>query len=169
MNIVSRMTSDWKAQFREVGVEVLRGVNISELVYGSGCLLVGNCSRTKGRSGDAAIPKRFYKGENAQRVITFAEYHGLPYGILSDLYGIHFHDEALPYYDIHPSEVLDKAALADTLRKKCEERGIWRLVYSNTSPCRARFYLDLILMAGLQVGYVTRLKRIRKGFGLCSE
>ena len=153
---------EWKEQFARFGVLVHES-GLLELLEDSATLLISNCSRTKGSSGDSAYPDQFYKGSMAQRTIRFAKWHKLPYGILSDLYGIHFHDECLPFYNIHPSQVVDKELLAGKLQEKCRDRGITKLVYCNSSPIRARFYLDLILMAGLQAVYTTQLRVIRKG------
>lgn len=161
-----KLKGDWRSEFAQYGVRVYSGSDVVAVIAKKGRILVANCSKTKGERGQVAYPKEFYKGQNAQLTIAFAEAHKLPYGILSDMYGIHFDDEALPYYDTHPSEVIDKEGLAEILRCKCEERFVTSVVYRNSSPARARFYIDLLLLAGLEVVYVTSLDGRGRGFGL---
>jgi len=164
--LVPPVSANWEKDFEAAGVKVPRHKKVMKLLSRSDTMLISNCSRTKGTQGDVAFPKKFYLGSNAQKTIKFAEQLNIPYGILSDLYGIHYHDEALAFYDIHPTEVPDKEELARVLKKKCEERGVKQVIYCQSSPAMGRFYIDLLLMAGLKVYYVTSLRAKPKGFGL---
>jgi hypothetical protein len=143
----------WKYDIRkQYGVELL---NDKVPQY---ALWVTHCSKTK--SGKTkALPKEFYVSKRNLLFYSVMEKNQFSYGILSDKYGIHLHDEELKYYNIHPSKLslLDKMKLGITIGEKCQSRNFRSIIYWSPSPLFARPYLEMLKYSGLKVYFTTVL------------
>ena len=86
---------------------------------------------------------------------------GLQFAVLSDKYGLHFSDESLPYYDIHPSALTheDKKNLGLLIRGKALTRGYEKIVFYNNSPLMSVPYLEMLSYSRLEVFFITRLSQ----------
>ena len=124
-------------------------------------LLTTRCSVTKKGGQSEAVPKDFYVSPLNLRFYRVCEQLGRRYGILSDLYGIHFDDEELPFYDIHPSELTDDRLieLGTMIGTKCRQRRIERLAFYNTSPIMSKPYFCMLAASGLETYFLTQLPR----------
>jgi len=108
------------------------------------------------------IPKEFYVSKRNRLFYQVMEKNHLPYGIISDKYGIHFYDEELKYYDIHPSKLSkqDKMQLGQRLRYKCLNRNFIEIIYWSPSPLFARPYLEMLKYSGLKVYFTVSLNML---------
>lgn len=120
-------------------------------------LYVTRCCSIK-TSLPEAIPKEFYLSDIVQRFIKFCISNNLNYAILSDLYGIHFKDEKLKTYDIHPSSLTDAQFihLGELIKNKCS--GIDTIYYHNPSPLMSIPYFKMLKASGFKIYYLTQLK-----------
>lgn len=156
VNLPRERAGEWAAHYRSLGIEVF---DTAEDAVARGFFPTTRCSKTKGKGGDRAVPRNFYLSTINLRFYAWAEGRGLEYGILSDLYGIHFWNESLAFYDIHPSTLTDDQlrALGQTIGRKCRMRKISSVVFAEMSPIFSVPYLVMLLNSGLQVAYTTRL------------
>lgn len=122
-----------------------------------GVLWTSRCSKTKKLAG--GLPKNLYVSSLNIKFYECMEKYGLRYAILSDLYGIHFDDEKLAYYDIHPSSLTaeEKERLGKIIGEKTKGRGYSKVVFYNSSPLMSRPYFEMLSHSGLEVYFVTRL------------
>ncbi len=120
-----------------------------------------SCSKTK-RTGRTGKPKDFYRGRYSGLFYDHVERYELPYGIISDKYGIHMFDEELEYYDIHPGELTmeDKKHLGKLIRKKVKGYGFSDLVFYYPSPLMSKPYFEILLFSRLNVSYLTQIKNL---------
>lgn len=148
----------WADHYRALGFSIFP---TCEEAIAAGFFPTTRCSKTKGKGGDRAVPRDFYLSQTNLRFYAWAEGHVPPleYGILSDLYGVHFWNEALAFYDIHPSTLSDRQLLelGRTIGRKCRMRGITHLLFTDSSPIFSTPYLVMLLNSGLQVAYSMRL------------
>ena len=92
------------------------------------------------------------------------EKYSLRYGIISDMYGLHYDDEYLEFYDIHPSTLSqeDKKKLGNIIGKKMIERGYTKTIFYNTSPKLSIPYFEMLLYAkelyNIDIYFITRIK-----------
>jgi hypothetical protein len=138
---------------------VLRGhgVVINDAPYRD-AVPVTHCSKTKEQGGDVAVPKDFYVSGRNLRFYDACEARGLPYGILSDQYGIHWHDELKPFYDVFPGQLKDEQLweLGQIIGEKCRERGVTSLFYVASPPTTSAPYHIMLLASGIPYTYATR-------------
>ena len=84
-------------------------------------LLISRCSKTKNieRRG-GALPTEFYVSNINKLFYKYCISGKYRFGILSDLYGIHFDDERKEFYDIHPKQLSDEdfERLGKVIREK---------------------------------------------------
>lgn len=120
-----------------------------------------HCSKTKSGKSQA-IPKEFYVSARNILFYHLMEENKLPYGILSDRYGIHFFDEKLDYYDVHPSQLTlkRKAQLGYVIRTKCLKRNFSTIIYWNPSPIFAKPYFEMLKFSGLTIYYTTSIQKL---------
>lgn len=123
-----------------------------------GAVPVTHCSKTKGEAADVAVPRDFYVSGRNLRFYAECERRGLPYGILSDQYGVHWHDEPKPFYDIHPGQLPEESLweLGKLIGEKCRERGVGALFYVASPPTVAVPYHIMLLASGVPYTYATR-------------
>jgi hypothetical protein len=100
---------------------------------------------------DSYITRYFYR---------FVLQQHLPFAIISDKFGLHFSDEKLSYYDLHPGALSAKqrVALGDIIREKARQRGFRTLVFYNNAPLMSTPYFEILSHSGLEVLFATRLK-----------
>jgi hypothetical protein len=159
-----RPLTQWRSVLSSLGIKIVEKGDITSWIR-KGYFLLANCSQTKGKQGDVAYPRQFYLGE-CQKYMKYAERHNLPFGILSDLYGIHFHDEQLSFYDLRP-EMVDSLELAPKISERLNSRNITKVLYICESPSRARPYLKFLLDAKVpNIAYSTGPPTRRKSFGV---
>ncbi len=162
MPIVRRTGS--KVDWRHWATDVPRVFGITPITPGElteETLLTTRCSVTKAVGKPKARPKEFYVSPLNLRFYRMCEQLGRRYGILSDLYGIHFDDEELPFYDVHPSELTDDRLieLGRIIGTKCRTRRIARVAFYNTSPIMSKPYFCMLAASELKVYFLTMLPR----------
>lgn len=149
------LTSNWRNEIRERwGIYVLGQY---DLLLGE-ALWVTRCSKTK--SGvDRGTPKELYVSPVNRHFYRRMEKQGLRYGVLSDKYGLHFDDEELPYYDVHPSDLSqhDKERLGQIIRDKALRQGFTQVIFYSPSPLMSVPYFEMLHHSGLDMLYTTRL------------
>jgi len=153
-----KLTSNWKQEIKDYF-----GISYTDPQDAPGdALWVTRCSKTKLCQLGKSIPKYFYVSVQNLRFYASMESYGQHYGILSDKYGIHFDDEELEFYDIHPSELTaaDKQKLGEIIRKKCLERGWTKLIFWNSSPIMSKPYFEILAASKLEIYYTTQLSDI---------
>lgn len=153
----------WRRHIRSAyGIRPVSRSQVPELVIKPGVLWATRCARTKpckkGRPQDlydSYITRHFYRFVTARK---------LPFAIVSDKYGLHFGDESLSYYDVHPSSLTaeDKEHLGRTVRRKASARRFTTIVFYNNSPLMSLPYLEILSHAGLSVFFTTRLHHPNK-------
>ncbi|MGN6547199.1 MAG: hypothetical protein ACTHK7_19255 [Aureliella sp.] len=115
------------------------------------------CSKTK--NVERGTPEELYGSSSNQYFYHFARRANVRFAIVSDKYGLHFDDESLAYYDIHPGQLGldDKRRLGAIVREKAACRGYSQLVYYNASPLMSVPYFEILAESGLKIVYTTRL------------
>jgi hypothetical protein len=120
-------------------------------------LPVTHCSANKGvGASQFAVPRDFYI---SRRNLNFYKNCGSnPYGILSDLYGLHMFDEELEGYDIHPSQRsnADLHMLGGLIRAKAISRGVSAIMYVTDMPSTMVPYLVMLTASGIPYTIRTR-------------
>jgi hypothetical protein len=83
----------------------------------------------------------------------------IPYGVLSDKYGLHLHDEELSFYDIHPDTLSkqDFRKLGSKIYFKMESLGCDSFLFFNPSPVPSRPYFRMMITTGFKIYYTTKL------------
>jgi len=152
--------SNWKEQIRKRwGIEIFsnRHLQYKQILW------VTRCSKTK-NDFKRGIPRDLYGSAVNLFFYRAMEYYRLPYGVLSDKYGLHLEDEKLEYYDIHPSTLCeqDKIKLGELIGQKTKRRGFKTLVIYNNSPLMSYPYFEMLSNSKLNVFFTTRLPFIGK-------
>jgi hypothetical protein len=108
---------------------------------------------------DSYITRHFYR---------FALSHQVAFAIVSDKFGLHFSDESMDYYDIHPSTLSSqqRTALGLIVARKAAERGFTRIAFYNNSPLMSLPYFDILAASNLPVLFLTRLPEPAKSGAL---
>jgi len=149
------LTANWRNEIRKHwGVRVVSQYGL----VGKKALWVTRCSKTK-NSVRRGTPKELYVSLVNKYFYRYMEKHGLRYGVLSDKYGLHFDDEMLPYYDIHPSTLSmhEKERLGQLIRDKAMARDITQIVFYSPSPLMSVPYFEMLYHSDLNLLYTTRL------------
>lgn len=130
-------------------------------------LFVTSCSKTKtGKS--KAIPKEFYVSKRNISFYNLCEKFNLDYAIQSDKYGLHFSDEELEYYDIHPSalSIEDKKRLGKIIYEKSSKRKIDSIIFCNSSPLQSRPYLEMLNFSNINFYFISNLNLIKEYYNV---
>lgn len=149
------LTANWRNEIRERwGIHLLSqyGPLVGEALW------VTRCSRTK--SGvHCGTPKELYVSSANRYFYRCMEKEDLRYGVLSDKYGLHFDDEELPYYDVHPRDLSrhDKEWLGQMIRDKALRRGFTQVIFYSQSPLMSVPYFEMLYYSGLDIFYTTAL------------
>lgn len=124
-------------------------------------LFVTSCSKTK-TGKNFAIPKEFYVSKRNIKFYEMCEKLNLNYAIQSDKYGLHFSDEQLEYYDIHPSKLTeeDKQRLGKIIKEKSKKRNIDIIIFCNSSPLQSRPYLEMLYFSNIEFYFISNLNLI---------
>ena len=152
-----RLTKNWKHEIKELfNIDYVENY---KSILGSGVIFATRCSKTKGSGNDCKIPKEFYLSSLNLRFYDYCENNGITYGIISDLYGIHFQDEIINSYDSHPKSLTieNKKELGNIIATKCRERKYTTIIFFSQGPDMNRPYFEMLSYSGLKVYYVTKL------------
>lgn len=135
-----------------------------DILFKDNLLWTSRCSKTKGKNQDIATPKTFYISPLNLLFYRYMEKYSLRYGIISDMYGLHYDDEYLEFYDVHPSTLSqeDKKKLGNMIGKKMIERDYTKTIFYNTSPKLSIPYFEMLLYAkelyNIDIYFITRIK-----------
>lgn len=155
-----KFQEDWKSYLKEIGITYIEdNAKFKEIYNPTNTIICSRCSKTK-TGKDKATPKEFYVSPMNLRFYNAMEQNSLYYAILSDKYGIHFCDERLDYYDVHPSQLSkeQKIELGKIIEKKCRERNIENIIFQNESPLMSRPYFEMMMNTNLKIYYVSTVK-----------
>lgn len=137
--------------------------SFSNMLFDKNILWSSRCSKTKGKDLDIAIPKDFYISPLNLLFYRYMKKYGLRYGIISDMYGLHYDDEYLRFYDVHPSTLTidDKKRLGEIIGKKMLQRNYSKIIFYNTSPKLSIPYFEMLLYAkeyyGIEILFITKI------------
>jgi hypothetical protein len=148
-----RLTKRWTSEiFARWGIQTLTLSAAPE-----GALWVSRCAATK-RVGRGTA-RNLYDSPLLEYFLRFVETNGIAYAVLSDRYGLHYPDERLARYDIHPSSLSteERRQLGQLIRRKASGRGYDTVVFYNGSPVRSVPYFEMLAASGLTIWYTTRL------------
>lgn len=145
------------------GIRYIQTRDEMDEVIKRGGLFCSRCSKTKSTGKLADVPRNFYISPLNINFYNACESRGFRYAILSDEYGIHFDDEKLAFYDMHPSKLTqnDYIGLALHIKRKCKERGIKELIFYNTSPLMSKPYFKMMKMSKVPFCYFSKIDLIK--------
>ena len=110
-------------------------------------MLVGTCTRTKSER-QFGTPNQIYVGWLLEELHRTCEHLHIPYGVLSDLHGVVWHDELIETYDAPPDGLQDEDfnALGQKLRAKTQKRypKLKGFVMITINPVRSRPYARIL-------------------------
>jgi len=152
-------TRAWKRHIRSAyGIHLVSRSKVPELVVKPGVLWATRCARTTPCKNGR--PEELYDSYITRHFYRFVVGRNLPFAIVSDKYGLHFGDERLSYYDVHPSSlsVEDRKVLGSMVRRKASARRFTTIVFYNNSPLMSKPYLEILSHTGLNVFFTTRLQ-----------
>ena len=153
------MARDWRKEIEEKDITFIDNVeDLRRILDNEKVLITSRCSQTK-TGKDKAIPRDFYVSNININFYEAMEKNNFYYGILSDKYGIHFADEKLDYYDIHPSELTteEKQRLGKIIGVKTLEKGYDTIIFYNTSPLLSAPYFEMLEASGLKIYFISDL------------
>ena len=118
-----------------------------------------SCSKTKSTK-KRGYPKDFYLGKYNKLFYHYIELYNYDYGIISDKYGLHFKNECLNYYDIHPSNLSleDKSELGKIIKEKTIDNGFKEIIFYYPSPLQSKPYFEILWFSGVPVYYISKIK-----------
>jgi hypothetical protein len=149
------LTVNWRQEIRERwGIKILENMDcLPEAV-----LWTTRCSKTK-NDVNCGTPKELYVSSVNKYFYKCMERQGLRYGVLSDKYWLHFDNEELPYYDIHPSDLSrhDKKRLGQLIRDKATAQSFTQVIFYSPSPLMSVPYFEMLHYSDLDLFYTTRL------------
>lgn len=120
-------------------------------IWTTRCCKIKNCKK--------GLPIEMYHSYITNRFFTFVINNNLPYGIISDKYGLHLSNEKLDSYNIHPSKLTmdEKVKLGTKICKIVTRLGYSRIIFYNNSPLLSKPYFEMLSNTGLKVYYITKL------------
>ncbi len=106
-------------------------------------------------------PQELYSSFVTNRFFDFVIAQQMSFGIISDLYGLHWGDEVQNSYDVHPSVLSEgeRTKLGNLISKQARIRGFSSIIFYNPSPVLSVPYFKILSHSGLRVFYTTRLGR----------
>jgi len=151
----------WREDLSRYKIRVLNEHDVISKARESKVLPVCNCSATKGKELESAVPRDFYVSAHNRRFYSWCEGLGLKYGVLSDLYGLHLWNEKEKFYDIHPSTLTRQQyrKLASKIYFKMELVGCNEFLYYGIPPVMCRPYFYMMIVTGLSICYTTKLPK----------
>lgn len=148
----------WKTQIRKrYGVQHVGEARVPKLACSPRLLWTTRCCGGPNRT--AGYPEEMYDSCITRYFYHFVVSRGLPFAIVSDKYGLHFSDEVLPHYDVHPTDLSpeDKKTIGAVIRKKTLSKGFEEIVFYNNSPLMSIPYFEMLKHSRLPVRFITRL------------
>jgi len=118
------------------------------------------CSRRKSKL-KMGVPKEIYTSPLNQEFYLWAEKKGIPYGTISDAYGLVMNYQKITSYDLSPDRLSDteKLKLGETVGSKCRYLiGYESLVLYCKDYEEAKPYLKILSYSGLKVYWTRRLE-----------
>ena len=150
-----RLTVNWRAEIRE-----LWGIHFvdHQADLPANVLWVTRCSRTK-NDAKSGMPKDLYVSPVNRYFYRTLERWGERYAVLSDYYGLHFDNEELEWYDVHPSGLSrdDKERLGQIIREKATQQGFNTIIFYAPAPLMSIPYFEMLYFSGLDRFYTTKL------------
>jgi len=150
----------WLEDIINYGIIYLdNSISVKNLLKNEKVLPCTRCSKTKGKVGEEALPKDFYVSSQNLQFYSWCEKNKLKYGILSDMYGMHFWNEKKKFYDIHPSSLTDDdfERLGKLIREKMITNSFDSFLFWNSSPLMSAPYFYMMKLSGLKIFYITKL------------
>ena len=157
-------TRTWRKKIKEsYGIQYVSQKEIEGIIGAPNLLWVTRCCLAK--SCASGLPTEMYNSSILRYFYRFAQEKGLHFAIVSDKHGLHFSDERLPYYDIHPSMLSaeDKKRLGAVIRSKADSRNLKGIIFYNNSPLMSKPYFEMLSESGLEVFFTTRLPNMKTG------
>lgn len=117
------------------------------------------CSRRKSQL-KMGVPKEIYTSPLNQEFYLWAERKGIPYGTISDAYGLVMNYQKITSYDLSPDRLADteKLKLGETVGSKCRCLiGYESLVFYCKDYEEAAPYLEILSYSGLKVYWIQEL------------
>jgi len=117
------------------------------------------CSKRKSEL-KRGVPKEIYTSPQNQEFYLWADKKGIPYGTISDAYGLVMNYQKIETYDLSPDKLSDstKKVLGKTVGSKCRCLiGYESLVFYCKDCEEAKPYLEILSYSGLKVYWVRRL------------
>lgn len=148
----------WRRQVQDqYKIHLISEEDMGALLTSDNVLWTTRCSATK--PSEAGKPIEMYDSYITRYFYRFVQEHRLPYAIVSDRYGLHFDDETLPYYDIHPRTLCrdQKERLGKEIRTKAKARGFEKIVFYNNSPLMSKPYFEMLSNSDLWILFTTKL------------
>jgi len=151
----------WREDLARYKIVILEESEVIKKARSSGVLSVTNCSRTKGELSDKKVPKEFYVSSLNLRFYRWCEKIKVPYGVLSDMYGLHLWNEEKEYYDVHPSKLnsFQFRKLGSLIYYKMESIKCNQLLYYGLPPVTCTPYFRMMIVAGFPIFYTTKLPK----------
>lgn len=163
---------DWKNWKREIKEEfkIIHVTDLNEIrgLVKKGGLLCSRCSKIKDAKIEEAVPNNFYLSYINKNFYKWCDFFGFEYGILSDLYGLHYWDESLKKYDIHPSSLNEEdfKKLAKLISNKMKKRKYKSFIFYNISPIMSNPYFYMMYLTGYPIYFVSKLPVNKLNVGL---
>ena len=145
---------NWRQYLSSFGIDVVSEFSLTKVT--DDILMLCNCSNSKSIT-DNVTPIQLYQGVDVRRFTKLCSTYNIPYGVLSDLYGILYFDEKVKKYDLSPTNV-DRPKLAITISEQLKIRNYTIIVYYCPTPSRAFTYLDfLVRIPDIKIVYTTKI------------
>lgn len=161
---------DWRERMERAGIVWLTTqAELADTWKKWNLLPVSRCSAVKGNVSKGT-PEQLYRGNQNIRFYQWCKRNRIPYGILSDQYGLVLWNEEREMYDTHPSQVPEEqfVKLAKYTRAVMDRYKRQGFLYHSAPPMTSAPYFHLMLLTGLKVFYLSKLIDLTpKGFGLC--
>lgn len=124
-------------------------------------LFITKCTNEKNLipQGIKVTPAELYTGNTIKTFFTYCINNKIPYGILSDKYGLLLPDSKIEWYDLHPWDVTDSyfENLGEIVNKQCNELNITNLCFFGSSPILSTPYFKILKASKIHTSYITKL------------
>ncbi len=109
------------------------------------------CSHSKSEDEGLLPARQRYLGSHIPHVEGEAKQHGLPFFILSGVYGLLMAEEGISYYD-HVLGAEEVLALASKVYKQLKHHALQELHFFTKSHLSWKLYLDVLQLATESLG-----------------
>lgn len=122
-------------------------------------LWVTRCSKRKSCLTED-VPRKIYTSPQNQKFYKWAEKSCIPYGTISDLYGLVLNDQAIKTYDLAPSkESVVLRVLGEIVGAKCRWLGWESIIFFCKDYEEAKPYLRILSFSGLKAYWIQELPK----------